>query len=153
MQCKTKPGSALHAPESLTLTGLIKALPLSETGATSTNPQSDLPCCVISLFGREDRWTEVWRTTVVALHPKSLHSSKNKKNSSLPSCWSSPVMSVETMRLLTNWLVVSVLRLTVCCGLCLLMAALSSALLNFSVLLRCGCSCQGWSWPHGSLSI
>lgn len=112
MQCKTKPGSALHAPESLTLTGLIKALPLSETGATSTNPQSDLPCCVISLFGREDRWTEVWRTTVVALHPKSLHSSKNKKNSSLPSCWSSPVMSVETMRLLTNRLVVSVLRLT-----------------------------------------
>lgn len=41
-----------------------------------------------------------------------LKTKQTKKISSLTSFWSSPVMSVETLRLLTNWLVVSVLRLT-----------------------------------------
>lgn len=60
MQNKTKkkPGSALHAPESLTLTGLIKALKscLTTTGAASTNPQSDLPCLTLEFFWRGDLW-------------------------------------------------------------------------------------------------
>lgn len=72
---------------------------------------------------------------------------------SLPSFWFCFVMLFGTLRLVNNWLVVSVLRLT---GVLWSIPADGCPVLGpltFSVLLWCGCSLKAGGWPRGSFSL
>ena len=91
----------MHAPVSLTLTGLIKALPLPETDTASTNPQSDLPCLTVFLSegrgvgGREgpvERGEEAGGRRRTCRPPRSPPPSRLI---SLPSSWFCSVTSYE----------------------------------------------------------